>query len=93
MSKPESVDRSGASDGSTDGWPCACVLRDSEGNLDAIKIHPITSKRCRVCDAERPELGKYYCSACGQLLDRDSEKAWIKSCCERAERTVRIHRV
>ena len=74
-------------------WPCACVRRDPNGTMNAIKVHPITTKRCRVCGAERPELGQYYCSACGKLLDRDSEKAWITSYCELAGRPVRLYRM
>lgn len=30
-------------------WACACVKRDSKGNMKAIKLNPPSSKRCRVC--------------------------------------------
>lgn len=38
-------------------WPCACVKRDRRGVMKAIKFHPGTTKRCRVCKAERPPAG------------------------------------
>lgn len=76
-----------------EGWPCACVKRDAQGALTAIKVHSYSVKRCRTCGAERPELGKYYCSGCGKLLDRDSDKVWLTSYCTKCERSVRCYRV
>lgn len=74
-------------------WPCACVHRAGDGALEKIRIHPVTHKTCRVCGAKRPEFGKYYCSGCGKLLSRDSDKAWINSLCMKTGRTMRIYRV
>jgi hypothetical protein len=74
-----------------DGWPCGCIKRDNEGELIAVKFHPLNVKRCRTCGAERPTYGKYYCSACGRLLERNSKKRWLRSDCGYAGRTVRIY--
>ena len=35
-------------------WPCACVRRDSQGNMAKIKMHCPETTRCRVCGATRP---------------------------------------
>lgn len=32
-------------------WACACIKRDRKGNLKAIKLHPLATKRCEVCGA------------------------------------------
>lgn len=44
-----------------DYWPCACVKHKSMGKgkpkqLVAIKMHAPNRKKCRVCDAVRPDL-------------------------------------
>ena len=35
----------------------------------------------------------YYCKHCGKTVRRDSEKAWIKSYCEKAGKEVRLMRL
>ena len=37
-----------------DYWACACVKRDRQGTMKAVKMHPPTAKRCRVCGCQRP---------------------------------------
>jgi hypothetical protein len=36
-------------------WPCACVRRDRQGNMRAIKFHAPKVRRCAVCKCERPD--------------------------------------
>ena len=38
-------------------------------------------------------MAKYYCPACGLVVKRDSDKAWIKSYCEQKGRDVRLQRI
>jgi hypothetical protein len=75
------------------GWPCACVRRGKRGNLEAIRIQSFGQARCRSCGARRPEQGKYYCAACGQLVARESDKRWLMSFCDRTGRMTRLYRV
>ena len=35
---------------------------------------------------------KYHCRHCGQTMERNSDKAWVKSYCDRAGRTVHLIR-
>lgn len=35
----------------------------------------------------------YHCSHCGKTVERDSNKAWIKSFCETTGKDVRLMRV
>lgn len=37
-----------------DYWPCACVKRDRQGNLKALKMNPPMKKYCRACGCVRP---------------------------------------
>jgi hypothetical protein len=34
-------------------WACACVKRGRDGKLKAIKLHPRTTKDCRVCGSKQ----------------------------------------
>ena len=34
-------------------WACACVRRDRHGKIKAIKLHPMTTKSCRVCGSKQ----------------------------------------
>jgi len=43
--------------------------------------------------AQRVIPVKYRCPECKKVVDRASEKAWVKSYCEEAGRTVRLQRV
>lgn len=38
-------------------------------------------------------LNKYYCKHCGKTVKRDSDKQWVKSYCDVAEKTVHLQRV
>jgi hypothetical protein len=38
-------------------------------------------------------MTKYYCKYCGKILDRDSDKQWVKSYCDTADRTVYLQKV
>jgi hypothetical protein len=35
-------------------WACACVRRNKDGTLKAIKLHAPVRKKCRVCGCKRP---------------------------------------
>ena len=34
-------------------WACSCVRRDRAGKIKAIKLHPMTTKSCRVCGSKQ----------------------------------------
>ena len=34
-------------------WACACVRRDRRGKIKAIKLHPMTTKSCKVCGSKQ----------------------------------------
>lgn len=38
-------------------------------------------------------MSKYRCKLCGKVLERDSDKQWIKSYCEETGRDTRIWRI
>ena len=38
-------------------------------------------------------MSKYRCNHCGQVVERDSTKRWIKSLCERTGKTTRLWRL
>jgi capsid portal protein len=38
-----------------DYWPCACVKRDRNGNMKAIKLNHPQVTQCRVCKCTKPE--------------------------------------
>jgi len=37
-------------------------------------------------------VSKYYCHACGKDVERDSQKRWMYSYCEKTDKMVRIFR-
>ena len=37
-------------------------------------------------------MAKYACKHCGQILERDSKKQWIKSYCSGSGKNVRLQR-
>ncbi len=34
-------------------WPCACVKRERNGKMKAIKLHPLAVKYCRECGMDQ----------------------------------------
>jgi len=38
-------------------------------------------------------MSQYRCAHCGKVVERDSDKAWIKSWCEETQRNVHLIRV
>ena len=38
-------------------------------------------------------MAKYRCPGCKKIVERDSEKGWIKSYCEKSGKNVRLQRV
>lgn len=38
-------------------------------------------------------MAKYRCSSCEQVVERDSDKQWIKSWCDNTDRPVDLLRV
>ena len=42
---------------------------------------------------KRPKLVKYHCKHCGKTMERESNKAWIKSFCELNGKNVRLVRL
>lgn len=39
-------------------WACACVKRDKDGKLKAIKLNPNSRFSCRVCGSRKPKTEK-----------------------------------
>lgn len=73
-------------------WPCACVRRDKAGNLKSIRINRPSVKKCMACGCARPKFPIYRCAHCGKVVERDSDKAWVRSYCEDTGRTVHLQR-
>jgi hypothetical protein len=42
---------------------------------------------------ERPLVSQYRCKHCGRVVKRESNKAWIKSWCDKTQRNVHLIRV
>lgn len=36
---------------------------------------------------------KYRCNLCGQIVDRDSRKRWLKSYCQNENKSARLYRM
>lgn len=40
----------------------------------------------------KTRLPKYRCKHCGKVVERDSDKKWVKSYCDTTDRTVHLVR-
>jgi phage FluMu protein Com len=38
-------------------------------------------------------MSRYRCKHCGKVVERDSNKAWVKSWCDKTQRDVHLTRV
>jgi hypothetical protein len=44
-------------------------------------------------NSRKMRANKYYCKHCGKAVERDSDKQWVKSYCDKADKTVHLQRI